>query len=122
MQLTRGCSGRLFRLLCYCLLLALGTGEASSFTVTRKQTTLIDGADGVETGDVTSYETTADEEPVGQRPGGEKTNGAPSERSGDFEKLEKRLPRALIIGVKKAGTRALLEFLRLHPDVRAYWS
>ncbi|KAH8036950.1 hypothetical protein HPB51_007619 [Rhipicephalus microplus] len=59
------------------------------------------------------------EEPAGQHPGGEKTNGAPSERSGDAEKLERRLPKALIIGVKKAGTRALLEFLRLHPDVRA---
>ncbi|CAH2106167.1 unnamed protein product [Euphydryas editha] len=33
--------------------------------------------------------------------------------------LTKRLPDALIIGVKKCGTRALLEFLRLHPDVRA---
>ena len=31
----------------------------------------------------------------------------------------RRLPGAIIIGVKKAGTRALLEFLRLHPDVRA---
>ncbi|XP_061702609.1 heparan sulfate glucosamine 3-O-sulfotransferase 6-like [Syngnathoides biaculeatus] len=31
----------------------------------------------------------------------------------------KRLPRAIIIGVKKGGTRALLEFLRIHPDVRA---
>lgn len=30
----------------------------------------------------------------------------------------RRLPDALIIGVKKSGTRALLEFLRLHPDVR----
>ncbi|KAK8766705.1 hypothetical protein V5799_006523 [Amblyomma americanum] len=38
---------------------------------------------------------------------------------GGVDKLEKRLPSALIIGVKKAGTRALLEFLRLHPDVRA---
>lgn len=25
----------------------------------------------------------------------------------------------IIIGAKKAGTRALLEFLRVHPDVRA---
>ncbi|GFY63766.1 heparan sulfate glucosamine 3-O-sulfotransferase 3B1 [Trichonephila inaurata madagascariensis] len=32
---------------------------------------------------------------------------------------QKRLPQALIIGVKKCGTRALLEFLRLHPDIRA---
>lgn len=31
----------------------------------------------------------------------------------------KRLPTAIIIGVKKGGTRALLEFLRAHPDVRA---
>ncbi|XP_061556579.1 heparan sulfate glucosamine 3-O-sulfotransferase 6-like [Phycodurus eques] len=31
----------------------------------------------------------------------------------------KRFPRAIIIGVKKGGTRALLEFLRIHPDVRA---
>nr|XP_056722507.1 heparan sulfate glucosamine 3-O-sulfotransferase 6 [Euleptes europaea] len=28
-------------------------------------------------------------------------------------------PQALIVGVKKGGTRALLEFLRVHPDVRA---
>uniref|UniRef100_T1JBT2 Sulfotransferase domain-containing protein n=1 Tax=Strigamia maritima TaxID=126957 RepID=T1JBT2_STRMM len=31
----------------------------------------------------------------------------------------RRLPKALIIGVKKGGTRALLEFIRLHPDIRA---
>lgn len=31
----------------------------------------------------------------------------------------RRLPHALIVGVKKGGTRALLEFLRLHPDIRA---
>lgn len=31
----------------------------------------------------------------------------------------RQLPSALIIGVKKGGTRALLEFIRLHPDVRA---
>ncbi|XP_017289793.1 heparan sulfate glucosamine 3-O-sulfotransferase 3A1 [Kryptolebias marmoratus] len=31
----------------------------------------------------------------------------------------KKLPQALIIGVKKGGTRALLEFLRVHPDIRA---
>ncbi|XP_054281602.1 heparan sulfate glucosamine 3-O-sulfotransferase 6 [Macrosteles quadrilineatus] len=34
-------------------------------------------------------------------------------------KAIRRLPQALIIGVKKSGTRALLEFVRLHPDVRA---
>ncbi|KAE8577212.1 hypothetical protein XENTR_v10004482 [Xenopus tropicalis] len=31
----------------------------------------------------------------------------------------KNLPQAIIIGVKKGGTRALLEFLRIHPDIRA---
>uniref|UniRef100_UPI00398F3D41 heparan sulfate glucosamine 3-O-sulfotransferase 3B1-like n=1 Tax=Pristiophorus japonicus TaxID=55135 RepID=UPI00398F3D41 len=31
----------------------------------------------------------------------------------------KKIPQAVIIGVKKGGTRALLEFLRIHPDVRA---
>jgi hypothetical protein len=31
----------------------------------------------------------------------------------------RRLPQAIIIGVKKGGTRALLEFLKAHPDVRA---
>ncbi|KAF0032884.1 hypothetical protein F2P81_015174 [Scophthalmus maximus] len=31
----------------------------------------------------------------------------------------KRLPNALIVGVKKGGTRAVLEFIRIHPDVRA---
>uniref|UniRef100_A0A6B2EDG2 Putative heparan sulfate sulfotransferase n=1 Tax=Phlebotomus kandelakii TaxID=1109342 RepID=A0A6B2EDG2_9DIPT len=31
----------------------------------------------------------------------------------------RQLPDTLIIGVKKSGTRALLEFVRLHPDVRA---
>lgn len=31
----------------------------------------------------------------------------------------RKLPNGLIIGVKKGGTRALLEFLRIHPDIRA---
>ncbi|KAM9305947.1 heparan sulfate glucosamine 3-O-sulfotransferase 6 [Gastrophryne carolinensis] len=31
----------------------------------------------------------------------------------------KNFPQAIIVGVKKGGTRALLEFLRVHPDVRA---
>ncbi|XP_028311633.1 heparan sulfate glucosamine 3-O-sulfotransferase 3B1a [Gouania willdenowi] len=36
-----------------------------------------------------------------------------------FLNESKKLPQAIIIGVKKGGTRALLEFLRLHPDIRA---
>uniref|UniRef100_UPI00398E8179 heparan sulfate glucosamine 3-O-sulfotransferase 2-like n=1 Tax=Pristiophorus japonicus TaxID=55135 RepID=UPI00398E8179 len=31
----------------------------------------------------------------------------------------KRPPRAIIVGVKKGGTRAVLEFIRVHPEVRA---
>lgn len=31
----------------------------------------------------------------------------------------RRLPQAIIIGVKKGGTRAVLEFLKEHPAVRA---
>ena len=34
-------------------------------------------------------------------------------------KRARRLPQALIIGVKKCGTRALLEYLRIHPNIRA---
>ncbi|CAD5124984.1 DgyrCDS13227 [Dimorphilus gyrociliatus] len=34
-------------------------------------------------------------------------------------RLQKKLPHAIVIGVKKGGTRALLEFLRIHPDVGA---
>ncbi|KAL2101659.1 hypothetical protein ACEWY4_003420 [Coilia grayii] len=46
--------------------------------------------------------------------------GATSTDATDMElTATRRLPQALIIGVKKGGTRALLEFLRLHPDVRA---
>ena len=30
----------------------------------------------------------------------------------------RRLPQALIIGAKKGGTRAMLEFLRVHPSIR----
>ncbi|XP_030068436.1 heparan sulfate glucosamine 3-O-sulfotransferase 2 [Microcaecilia unicolor] len=31
----------------------------------------------------------------------------------------KKLPHTIIVGVKKGGTRAVLEFIRVHPDVRA---
>ncbi|VDN04655.1 unnamed protein product [Thelazia callipaeda] len=33
--------------------------------------------------------------------------------------VRKHFPQAIIIGVKKAGTRALLEFLRLNPAIKA---
>ena len=34
-------------------------------------------------------------------------------------RAQRRFPDALIIGVKKGGTRALINFLSLHPDVRS---
>jgi len=51
-----------------------------------------------------------------------RTNGF-TRRTG-FESItdlpqRRRCPQVIIIGAKKAGTRALLEFLRLHPYVRA---
>ncbi|KAJ7371348.1 hypothetical protein OS493_026449 [Desmophyllum pertusum] len=33
--------------------------------------------------------------------------------------LRKRFPNAIIIGVRKGGTRALLEFLQIHPKIKA---
>lgn len=57
------------------------------------------------------------EEPSPEAPG---SPGSPSPISSFFSGSgSKQLPQAIIIGVKKGGTRALLEFLRVHPDVRA---
>ncbi|XP_038619253.1 heparan sulfate glucosamine 3-O-sulfotransferase 2 [Tachyglossus aculeatus] len=47
------------------------------------------------------------------RPGGTHPTGATPKLG------TKRLPQAIIVGVKKGGTRAVLEFIRVHPDVRA---
>lgn len=61
---------------------------------------------------------TADEDLAGRRAAnasGDRDGAAPS--TPDYG--EKKLPQALIIGVKKGGTRALLEAIRVHPDVRA---
>lgn len=33
--------------------------------------------------------------------------------------IKKRFPNAIIIGVKKSGTRALLEFLKINPRIKA---
>lgn len=38
--------------------------------------------------------------------------------SSDFNKARHRLPKCIIIGMRKGGTRALLHFLSLHPDVQ----
>ncbi|KAK0049163.1 heparan sulfate glucosamine 3-O-sulfotransferase 6, partial [Biomphalaria pfeifferi] len=46
-----------------------------------------------------------------------KSGHHPDARRNTSEVPVRRLPKAIIIGVKKAGTRALLEFLRIHPNV-----
>uniref|UniRef100_A0A8C4R7U4 Sulfotransferase n=1 Tax=Eptatretus burgeri TaxID=7764 RepID=A0A8C4R7U4_EPTBU len=46
-------------------------------------------------------------------------SGEDADTESEIPAERRRLPQAIIIGVKKGGTRALLEFLRLHPDVRA---
>ncbi|KAL2299094.1 hypothetical protein Nmel_014710 [Mimus melanotis] len=48
-------------------------------------------------------------------PGGEAAGGS----GGSGGSGSRRFPQAIIVGVKKGGTRALLEFLRAHPGVRA---
>lgn len=40
-----------------------------------------------------------------------------STSSSSHNATQQRLPGAIIIGVRKGGTRALLEMLNLHPDV-----
>ncbi|XP_029961353.1 heparan sulfate (glucosamine) 3-O-sulfotransferase 1-like 2 [Salarias fasciatus] len=40
-----------------------------------------------------------------------------SSSSSSYNATQQRLPGAIIIGVRKGGTRALLEMLNLHPDV-----
>lgn len=62
-----------------------------------------------------SYDETESEDLVGEE---DKKDERLLNGTGQSLKI-RRLPQALIVGVKKGGTRALLEFLRLHPDVRA---
>lgn len=57
--------------------------------------------------------------PGGSGGGGGSAGGTPGTLTSLLGEGSKRLPQAVIIGVKKGGTRALLEFLRVHPDVRA---
>ena len=40
-------------------------------------------------------------------------------KKGSNANKTRHLPQAIIIGVKKAGTRALLEYLRMHPNIKA---
>ncbi|KAG9279991.1 heparan sulfate glucosamine 3-O-sulfotransferase 2 [Astyanax mexicanus] len=57
---------------------------------------------------------TAKRQPAAQPAEKTARNGTSAQRYGN-----KKLPNALIVGVKKGGTRAVLEFIRIHPDVRA---
>lgn len=45
------------------------------------------------------------------------SSSSPSSSSSSRNATQQRLPGAIIIGVRKGGTRALLEMLNLHPDV-----
>lgn len=45
------------------------------------------------------------------------SSSSPSSSSPAHNSTQQRLPGAIIIGVRKGGTRALLEMLNLHPDV-----
>lgn len=59
---------------------------------------------------------------VDKRPVDLVTERQPRSHPGNVKSLEgrtRKLPDAIIIGVKKGGTRALLEFLKVHPDIRA---
>uniref|UniRef100_A0A8C2VXJ7 Sulfotransferase n=1 Tax=Chinchilla lanigera TaxID=34839 RepID=A0A8C2VXJ7_CHILA len=58
-------------------------------------------------------------DPPGPPPSAPAPRLAGSNHSGSPKPGTKRLPQALIVGVKKGGTRAVLEFIRVHPDVRA---
>lgn len=75
-----------------------------------------DDADGVGFHDDTFY---LDDEEKQDRD----SENFPMKFSNGLQNIEKnaskKLPQALIIGVKKGGTKALLEFLRIHPDIRA---
>ncbi|KAG5278274.1 hypothetical protein AALO_G00097140 [Alosa alosa] len=63
------------------------------------------------------------EDATNQRPPGNRAQTMESSSSSNITVSNnfgtKEFPQAIIIGVKKGGTRALLEFLRIHPDVRA---
>ncbi|XP_074519431.1 heparan sulfate glucosamine 3-O-sulfotransferase 2-like [Halichoeres trimaculatus] len=54
-----------------------------------------------------------------QRPSTNTHNDTPSPPMSNLKFGNKKLPNAIIVGVKKGGTRAVLEFIRIHPDVRA---
>lgn len=42
----------------------------------------------------------------------------PTSNKGNSSPWEQRLPQCLIIGARKGGTRALIEFLSLHPSIK----
>jgi [heparan sulfate]-glucosamine 3-sulfotransferase 3 len=83
------------------LLLTAGCCVVHSATVVQSRYVIADDADRFERRDIGD--------------GAPKLPGTPWNSSHG----SKKRPQAIIIGVKKGGTRALLEFIRIHPDVRA---
>lgn len=61
----------------------------------------------------------ANEQRSKEAPGAHWDRGSPRNTSVAQKSGNKKLPNALLVGVKKGGTRAVLEFIRIHPDVRA---
>ena len=45
----------------------------------------------------------------------------PSETKWRQPEVQKRLPQCIILGMRKAGTNALKNFMAIHPDVVAAW-
>ncbi|XP_075687562.1 heparan sulfate glucosamine 3-O-sulfotransferase 6 [Rhinoderma darwinii] len=75
---------------------------------------LPDAKDGAHTGTVTLVDSLSS-----NKSSDYKLTHNPSAISVHSSLGNKKFPQAIIVGVKKGGTRALLEFLRIHPDVRA---
>ena len=43
------------------------------------------------------------------------------EKQKDPKKLRRHFPKVLVIGAKKSGTGALIQFLSVHPDIKSIW-
>ncbi|KAB1265390.1 Heparan sulfate glucosamine 3-O-sulfotransferase 3A1 [Camelus dromedarius] len=111
--------------------LARGPGEPAAWPAAARRKRLLQGQPWLRRlppapGDAAAEEAAWEEEPPGLAgsPGGSGAGSSVAESPPGtlallLDEGSKQLPQAIIIGVKKGGTRALLEFLRVHPDVRA---
>ncbi|XP_056153334.1 heparan sulfate glucosamine 3-O-sulfotransferase 2-like [Lampris incognitus] len=112
--------------LCYCLLLYSDYSAQKSGDVTRS--CLRVSADGGRRRLHKSPSCAPSVDAGGRRSGASRTPPPPPHPARSNTQLpwmangkfgNKKLPNAIIVGVKKGGTRAVLEFIRIHPDVRA---